>query len=77
MISISSTLMKFHQPGKSFLGILHSASDWNLQFGLDGILVVPVLLAVSTLHRDILLFLRSTKNIIIELTCPCEENMGK
>ena len=39
-------------------------------------LVVPVFLAVSTLRSDILLFSMSTKKvIIIELTCPCEENM--
>ena len=65
-------------PRKGFLGILHSASDWNLEFDLDGMLVVPVFLAVSTLHPDILLFSRSTKKvIIIELTCPCEENMSQ
>ena len=41
-------------------------------------LVVPVFLAVSTLCPDILLFSRSTKKvIIIELTCPCEENMSQ
>ena len=41
-------------------------------------LVVPAFLAVSILRPDILLFLRSTKKvIIIELTCPCEENMSQ
>ena len=41
-------------------------------------LLVPVLLAVSTLRPDILLFSRSTKKgIIIELTWPCEENIGQ
>ena len=65
-------------PREGFLGILHSAPDRNLEFHLDGMLVVPVLLAVSTLHPDILLFLRFTKNvIIIELTCPSEDNMSK
>ena len=65
-------------PSKGFLGILHSASDWNLEFDLDGILVVPVFLAVSTLRPDILLFSRSTKKvIIIEQTRPCEENMSQ
>ena len=37
-------------PRKGFLGVLHSASDWNLEFDLDGMLVVPVFLAVSTLR---------------------------
>ena len=65
-------------PRKGFLGILHSASDWNLKFDLDGTLEVPVFLAVFSLRPDILLFLRSTKKvIIIELTCPCEENMNQ
>ena len=65
-------------PRKGFLGVLHSASDWNLEFDLDGMLVVPVFLAVSTLRPDILLLSRSSKMlIIIELTCPCEENMSK
>ena len=43
-------------PRKGFLGVLRSASDWNLGFDLDGMLVVPVFLAVSTLRPDILLF---------------------
>ena len=65
-------------PCKGFLGILHSASDWNLKFDLVGMLVVWVFLAVSSLRPDILLFLRSTKKvIIIELTCPCEEIMNQ
>ena len=35
-------------------------------------------LAVSTLRPDILLFSMSTKKvIIIELTCPCEENLSQ
>ena len=60
-----------------FLGILHSASGWNLQFGLDGMLAVSVFLAVSTLRPNMLLFSRSTKKVItFELTCPCEENMS-
>ena len=65
-------------PRKGFIGVFHSASDWNLEFDLDGMLLVPVFLAVSTLRPDILPFLRSTKKvIIIELTCPCEENMSQ
>ena len=41
-------------------------------------LVVPVFMAVSTLRPDILLLLWSTKKVIIvELTCPCEENMSQ
>ena len=43
-------------PRKGFLGMLHSASDWNLKFDLDGMFVVSVFLTVSTLPPDILLF---------------------
>ena len=65
-------------PRKCFLFILHPASEWNLRFDLDGILVVLVFLAVSTLRPDILLFSMSAKKvIIIELRCPCEENMSQ
>ena len=65
-------------PRKCFLGILHSAPDWNLRFDLDGMLVVMVFLAVSTLCPDIFLFSMSTKEvIIIELSCPSEENMSQ
>ena len=65
-------------PRKGFLGIFHPASDWNLKFDLDGMLVVAVFLTVSTLRPDILLFSMSTKKvIIIELTCPCKEKMSQ
>ena len=43
-------------PCKVFLGVLHSGFDWNLEFDLDGMLVVPVFLAVSTFRPDILPF---------------------
>ena len=60
-----------------FYDILHSASDWNLKFDLDGMLVVPGFITISTLCPDILLFSVSTKKvIIIELTCPCQENIS-
>ena len=65
-------------PCKGFLDLLHSDSEWNLKFDLDGMLVVALLLAVSTLPPYMSLFLMPTKKvIIIELTCPCEENMSQ
>ena len=84
--SKSSTLkfIKFVKEGqksksrKGFSGILHSAADWNLRFDLDEPLVIPSFLSVSSLRPDILLFSCSTRMvIIIELTCPCEENMSQ
>ena len=62
---------------KKYLGIFHSASDWKLRFDLDDGLVIPSSLAISSLRPDILIFSPSSRKvIIIELTCPCEENMG-
>ena len=58
-------------------GVLHTASDWKLKVDLEDGLVIPVSLAITSLRPDILLFSPlSKKAIIIELTCPCEENMG-
>ena len=64
---------------KVHTGILHSASDWKLRFDYgDDKLVVPSFLAITTLRPDILLFSTITKKVvIIELTCPCEENMSQ
>ena len=58
------------------LGLLHFANDWILLGDLDTQLIVPPYLAVTQLRPDILLISKTTKKvIIIELTCPCEENM--
>ena len=64
---------------KVHTGILHSASDWKLRFDYgDDKLVVPSFLTITTLRPDILLFSAITKKVvIIELTCPCEENMSQ
>ncbi|XP_057310248.1 uncharacterized protein LOC130648228 [Hydractinia symbiolongicarpus] len=57
-------------------GILHLASDWRLLSDLDSTLIVPPYLAVTQLCPDILLTSAMTKTVIIlELTCPCKENM--
>ena len=67
LISISSTLLGKEKNLK--LHLVSLASEWNLKFDLDEMLVVPVFLAVPTLYPDIILFLRFTKTvIIIELT---------
>ena len=46
---------------KGFLGTLHSTSDWNFKFDLDGVLVVPVILMVSTLVQIYYFFYYWTK----------------
>ena len=54
---------------------MHSATEWNLKFDLDGMLVAPLFFASVP---DILLFSVSSKKvIIIILTCPCEEDMSQ
>ena len=50
--------------------------DWKLHSDCNSSLVIPPFITVSTLLPDILLYSTQTRTvIIIELTCPCEENM--
>ena len=56
-------------------GLLHSATDWKLSVDYDGSLVFPHFIALSQLRPDMVLYSFSKKIVIlIELTCPCEEN---
>ena len=57
-------------------GILHQASDWVLLGDLDGNFSFPPHIAFIGLRQDITIFSNKLKRVIlIELTCPCEENM--
>ena len=57
-------------------GILHQASDWVLLGDLDGTFFFPPHIAFIELRPDITIFSNKLKRVIlIELTCPCEENM--
>ena len=57
-------------------GILHQASDWVLLGDLDGSFSFPPHIAFTELRPDIIIFSNNLKRVIlIELTCPCEENM--
>ena len=57
-------------------GILHLASDWVLIVDLKEHYVFPPHITITTLRPDIVIYSNSLKRIIIiELTCPCEENM--
>ena len=57
-------------------GILHLASDWVLIADLKEHYVFPPHITITTLRPDIVIYSNSLKRIIIiELTCPCEENM--
>ena len=57
-------------------GILHQASDWVLLGDLDGSFSFPSHIAFTELRPDIVIFSNKLKRVIlIELNCPCEENM--
>ena len=58
------------------VGILHHASDWVLLEDLNSNYCFPVHIAFTQLRADITIFSNSLgKVILIELTCPCEENV--
>ena len=57
-------------------GILHLASDWVIVSDLKNSYIFPGHIALTSLRPDIVIFSNSLKRVIlIELTCPCEENM--
>ena len=57
-------------------GLLHLTSDWVLLSDLGNNYAFPGHIAISALRPDIVLFSNALKRaILIELTCPCEENM--
>ena len=61
---------------KFFSGILHQASGWVLLGDLDGTFSFAPHIAFTELRPDITIFSNKLKRVIlIELTCPCEENM--
>ena len=58
------------------VGILHHASDWVLLADLNSNYCFLVHIAFTQLRPDIMVFSNSLRKVIlIELTCPCEENM--
>ena len=58
------------------VGILHPGSGWVLLADLNSNYCFPVHIAFTQLRPDITIFSNSLRKIIlIELTCPCEENM--
>ena len=58
------------------IGLLHYSNDWKLLADSNSTLVIPAFITISTLRPDIVLYSMKTKTVvIIELTCPCEENM--
>ena len=57
-------------------GILHLAPDWVVMSDLNANYVFPIQMALTELRPDIVIFSNSLRRVIlVELTCPCEENM--
>ena len=56
-------------------GILHQASDWVLLGDLNGTFSFPHHIAFTELTSDTIFSNKLKRVILIELTCPCEENM--
>ena len=77
------SFIKFAKKGNKVLhkrtppvGILHQGSDWVLPVDLDSNYRFPINIAFTQLRPDITIFSNVLRKVIlIELTCPCEENM--
>ena len=82
---MTETFIKFVKKGtakrkpkkrKPPTGLLHFASDWCILVDNNKEYSFPFHIALTELRPDIVLYSNKTKRvIIIELTCPCEENM--
>ena len=58
------------------VAILHQASGWIVLADLNSNYCFPVHIAFTQLRNDITIFSNNLRKVIlIELTCPCEENM--
>ena len=59
-------------------GILHKASAWNIHVDISSkSLIFPSHIAITELRPDLVIFSNVSKIVIlIELTCPCEENFA-
>ena len=68
---------KFHARSKTKVatGILHLANDWKLISDLGNGFVFPGHIAITASRPDVIYSDVLKRIIIIELTCPCEENM--
>ena len=75
--------ISFVKAGKSIsksdpksIGILHLVNDWIVLSDLNDGFMFPGHIALSALRPDIVIFSDLLNRVIlVELTCPCEENM--
>ena len=59
------------------VNISHLASDWNIVAATNEKYLFPIHITVTSLRPDIVIYSNLLKRVIlIELTCPCEENAG-
>ena len=57
--------------------LLTNARDWQLRVDIGERLKVPEQIATTTLRHDLILWSTKTRQVVvIELTVPCEENIG-
>ena len=57
-------------------GLLHLSNQWKLLSDTDNSYSFPGHISLTNLRPDVVIFCNSLKRVIlIELTCPCEENM--
>ena len=58
-------------------GILHLSSDWVLISDTGCNYIFPIHIALTELRPDVVIFSNFLRRVILlELTCPCEENMS-
>ena len=80
MFTDSDTAKDFQLTNKMtpHVGILHQSVDWIFKADLDKNNNFPLHTAYTELQPDITIYSNSAKKVIlIELTCPWEENMEK
>ena len=69
---------KIKQKKTPYVGALHQSVDLILVTDLDKKYNFPLHIAYTELRPDITIYSNSAKKgILIELTCPCEENIDK
>ena len=69
---------KVKQKKTPHVGTLHRSVDWILKADSDKKCNFPLHIAYTELQPDITIYANSAKKVLlIELTCPCEENMEK
>ena len=72
------TLVPHHQKGQLTYQVLFLANDWKVVTDCNKQYLFPIETALTALRPYILVCSPSLRHvIIIELTCPCEENMER